>query len=68
MWQQGILQTSFRAIWIDFQVKLNRGLDFVNLDEVLVDLKLTPDVVEIPVPAYFKGDRGQVSHVFPLSS
>jgi hypothetical protein len=27
-----------------WMVKLNRGLDFVSLDDILVDLKLTPDV------------------------
>lgn len=43
------------------QVKLNRGLDFINLDDVLVDLKLTPDVLEIPVPRYFVEDRAKVT-------
>jgi len=43
-----------------FQVKLNRGLDFVPLDDVLVDLKLAPDVLEVPVPRYFVEDRAKV--------
>jgi hypothetical protein len=42
------------------QVKLNRGLDFVQLDDLLVDLKLTPDVLEVPVPRYFIEDRAKV--------
>jgi len=29
----------------------------VNFDDILVDLKLTPDVLEIPVPRYFVEDR-----------
>uniref|UniRef100_A0A7S1LCP6 AAA+ ATPase domain-containing protein n=1 Tax=Neobodo designis TaxID=312471 RepID=A0A7S1LCP6_NEODS len=31
--------------------------EYVNLDEVLVDLKLTPDAFEIPVPSYFTEER-----------
>ena len=31
-------------------VKLNKDIDFVNLDDILVDLKLTPDVLEVPIP------------------
>jgi hypothetical protein len=42
------------------QVKLNRGLDFVQLDDLLVDLKLTPDILEVPVPRYFIEDRAKV--------
>lgn len=42
-----------------WMVKLNRGLDFVSLDDILVDLKLTPDVLEIPVPKYFIEDRAK---------
>ncbi len=38
-------------------VKLNKGLDFVSLDDILVDLKLTPEVLEVPVPQYFIKDR-----------
>ena len=42
-----------------WMVKLNRGLDFVSLDDILVDLKLTPDVLEIAVPKYFIEDRAK---------
>jgi hypothetical protein len=31
--------------------------EYVNLDEVLVDLKLTPEALEIPIPRYFVEDR-----------
>ena len=31
-------------------VKLNKDIDFVNLDDILVDLKLTPDVLEVHIP------------------
>ncbi|KAA6424958.1 MAG: IQ and AAA domain-containing 1-like [Trebouxia sp. A1-2] len=40
-------------------VKLNRGLDFPSLDDVLVDMKLTPDVMELPCPAYFREERAK---------
>ncbi|DBA81732.1 hypothetical protein WJX77_003084 [Trebouxia sp. C0004] len=40
-------------------VKLNRGLDFPSLDDVLVDMKLTPDVLELPCPAYFREERAK---------
>lgn len=44
-----------------WMVKLNRGgLDFVSLDDILVDLKLTPEVLEVPVPKYFIEDRAKV--------
>ena len=39
--------------------KLNKGNDFINLDEILVDLKLTPDVLEVPIPRYFVQDRSK---------
>ncbi|KAI8469151.1 MAG: hypothetical protein J3K34DRAFT_514240 [Monoraphidium minutum] len=42
-----------------WMVKLNRGLDFVSLDDVLVDLKLPPGALEVPVPRYFVEDRVQ---------
>ena len=32
------------------QVRLNRGLDFVALDDALVDLRLPPEALEVPVP------------------
>jgi hypothetical protein len=31
--------------------------EYVHLDEVLVDLKLSPDILEIPIPKYFKEDN-----------
>ncbi len=42
-----------------WMVKLNKGLDFVSMDDILVDLKLTPEVLEVPVPKYFVEDRGK---------
>jgi hypothetical protein len=42
-----------------WMVKLNRGLDFVSLDDILVDLKLSPEVLEIAVPKYFVEDRAK---------
>ncbi|KIY95572.1 hypothetical protein MNEG_12391 [Monoraphidium neglectum] len=42
-----------------WMVKLNRGLDFVSLDDVLVDMKLAPDALEVPVPRYFVEDRAK---------
>jgi len=38
-------------------IALNRGINFLNLDEVLVDLKLGPEVLEVPVPRYFVEER-----------
>jgi len=38
-------------------VNLNKKIDSVNFDDILVDLKLSPDVLEIPVPRYFVEDR-----------
>lgn len=40
---------------------LNKGLDMVQLDDLLIDLKLTPDVLEVPVPRCFLEDRAQVT-------
>jgi len=31
--------------------------DFVNLDELIMDLKLTPDCIDIPIPRYFREDE-----------
>ena len=42
------------------QVKLDRGLDFSGLDDVLVDMKLAPQVLELPCPAYFREERSKV--------
>eukprot|EP00892_Ulva_mutabilis_P001805 jgi/Ulvmu1/11625/UM008_0029.1 len=38
-------------------VKLNKGSDFLHIDDILVDLKLTPDELEVPVPRYFRLDN-----------
>ena len=43
-----------------WMVKLNQLNDVVQLDDILVDLKLTPDVLEIPVPRYYVEDRQKV--------
>ena len=40
-------------------IELNRGVSFVNLDDILVDLKLAPDVLEVPVPKYFIEDHAR---------
>ena len=32
--------------------------EYINLDDILVDLKLSPTTLEIPVPKYFKEDNG----------
>ena len=42
--------------WI---VKLNDGVEAFALDDVLGDLKKTPDAVEIPVPRCFVEDRAE---------
>jgi len=42
-----------------WMVKLNRGLDFISLDDILVDLKLSPDVLEVPVSKYIIEDRAK---------
>ena len=38
-------------------IELNNGVLFVNLDDLLVDLKLTPDALEVPVPKFFVEDQ-----------
>ena len=38
------------------------NLDFIEysfIDDVLADMKITPDKIEIPIPAYFKRDRAE---------
>jgi len=40
-------------------VGLNRNVSFVNLDEVLVDLKLAPETLEVPVPKFFIEDHAR---------
>ena len=37
-----------------------KEVNFVNLDDVLVDLKLTPDVLEVPVPKFFLEDQAHL--------
>ena len=34
-------------------IELNKGVSFVNLDDILVDLKLAPDVLEVPGEVLF---------------
>merc|ERR1712185_727126 len=33
--------------------------EYVNLDDILVDLKLPPETLEVPVPRYFKENNGK---------
>ena len=40
-------------------IELNEGVSFVNLDDILVDLKLAPEVLEVPVPKYFIEDHAR---------
>lgn len=35
----------------------NQKTDHVCLDDIIVDLKLTPDALEMKVPRYFRDDR-----------
>ena len=38
------------------------NLDFIEfsfIDDVLSDMKITPDKIEIPIPAYFKRERAE---------
>ena len=39
---------------------LKGGVNFINLDDVLVDLKLAPDVLEVPVPKFFIEDQAHL--------
>ena len=36
---------------------LNQQTDYVCLDDIIVDLKLTPDALEMRVPRYIRDDR-----------
>mmetsp|Transcript_153261 Transcript_153261/g.267789 ORF Transcript_153261/g.267789 Transcript_153261/m.267789 type:complete len:902 (-) Transcript_153261:616-3321(-) len=45
-----------RMLELKFQIVSHCG-EYVNYDDVLVDLKLTPDVLEIPIPKYFLEER-----------
>lgn len=40
-------------------IDLNKQVVFINLDDVLVDLKLAPDVLEVPVPRFFIEDQAR---------
>ncbi|KAK3245248.1 hypothetical protein CYMTET_45172 [Cymbomonas tetramitiformis] len=42
-----------------WMVKLNGLNDCVQLDDILVDLKLAPDVLEIPTPRYYVENRSK---------
>mmetsp|Transcript_33895 Transcript_33895/g.44710 ORF Transcript_33895/g.44710 Transcript_33895/m.44710 type:complete len:899 (-) Transcript_33895:293-2989(-) len=37
--------------------------EYVNLDDILVDLKLPPETLEVPVPRYFIQDNSSVQHM-----
>ena len=41
-------------------VALKEGNNFFNLDDVLVDLKLTPAALEVPVPRFFLEDQAHL--------
>ena len=41
-------------------IGLKGGVNFINLDDVLVDLKLAPDVLEVPVPKFFIEDQAHL--------
>eukprot|EP00667_Euglena_gracilis_P002013 EG_transcript_2015 len=45
-----------RMLELKFQIVRHCG-EYVNYDDALVDLKLTPDVLEIPIPRYFLEER-----------
>jgi hypothetical protein len=45
--------TMGRLLKIKSWLVTNTREQYVNLDDILVDLKLTPDVLELPVPKYF---------------
>merc|ERR1711998_25080 len=40
-----------------YDLVVNQKTDYVCLDDIIVDLKLTPDVLEMCVPRYFRDDR-----------
>merc|ERR1711990_537517 len=40
-----------------YDLVLNQQTDYVCLDDIIVDLKLTPDALEMCVPRYFRDDR-----------
>ena len=49
--------TMGRLLRIKSWLVKHKKQSYVNLDDILVDLKLTPDVLELPVPNYFIEDR-----------
>ena len=49
------------------QVALNKGLDFVPLDGVLLELRLPPEALEVPVPRCLLEARASVRHRPPCS-
>ncbi len=48
------------------QVALNKGLDFVPLDGVLLELRLPPEALEVPVPRCLLEARASVRHRPPV--
>merc|ERR1711975_157245 len=40
-----------------YDLVVNQKTDYVCLDDIIVDLKLTPDALEMKVPRYFRDDR-----------
>merc|ERR1711977_197610 len=40
-----------------YDLVMNQRTDYVCLDDIIVDLKLTPDALEMRVPRYFRDDR-----------
>ena len=41
-------------------ISLRQGVNFINLDDVLVDMKLSPDALEVPVPKFFIEDQASL--------
>ena len=41
----------------DWLTSLNDKVDLVSFDNILVDLKLTPKSIELPIPRYFVSER-----------
>lgn len=41
----------------DWLTSLNNKVDLVSFDNILVDLKLTPKSIELPIPRYFVSER-----------
>ena len=47
-----IIELKHELVNLDF-------IEFSYIDDVLSEMKVTPDKVEIPIPAYFKRDRSE---------